>query len=364
MHGLIPRHRRKAGSGPPAIALIAWIGTDPHLRSATAAASHRRDTDPPLPANARPAKAAVAACFVLACGVVLGITAAINDGLVVPLGPRQSRPPAVLDQSPAAGIGPETSPVPLEQGGPGLLASPAPVAIEPMIVSRQPPQASAVPGANGDRTISPRRTAARSDNPVKPTDTAKPDNVKPDSVKPDTTKPSGTGASAGTGTSASSGPPDDTGEAEKRGAPSRTPGPANGGPPVSPGAAGDADKPIVLGKPTESRKLPRLSDPGKPGTVGAPQNSAGAGGGGGQQEPKPAGRSIGSPGASDAGRRDNSSNMTARKPAPSNHTSGARRAPPSAGGSTAAGKSTPTGGSAGEGAASKQTSSRSSLSAR
>lgn len=361
MHGLIPRHRRKAGSGPPAIALIAWIGTDPHLRSATAAASHRRDTDPPLPANARTAKAAVAVCFVLACGVVLGITSAINDGQVVPLGPRQSRPPAVLGQSPVGGIGPETSSVPLEQGGPGLLDSPAPVAIEPMIVNRQTPQASAVPGANGDRTISPRRTAARSDNPGKPTDTAKPDNVKPDSVKPDTAKPSGTGASAGTGTPASSGPPGETGEPGEPEAPGRTPGPAISGPPVSPGAAGDADKPIVLSKPTESRKVPRLSNPGNPGTVGASQYPAGAGGGG-QQEPKSTGKSIGSPGASDAGIRDNSGNMTAGKPAPSNHTSGARQTSPSAEGSTAAGKSTPTGGSAGRG--SKQTSSRSSLSAR
>lgn len=80
MDRLVPRHRRKAGSGPPASALIAWIGTDPYLREAAATASYQRANALPLPSRTRSAHMAVAVCFVLACGTVLGITSTISHG--------------------------------------------------------------------------------------------------------------------------------------------------------------------------------------------------------------------------------------------------------------------------------------------
>lgn len=92
MYGLKPRHRRKAGSGPPANALIAWIGADPYLRKAAVTANHRREIALPPPANSRTAKAAVAACIVLAFSAVLGITT-LSDGLVVPPETKMSPPP-------------------------------------------------------------------------------------------------------------------------------------------------------------------------------------------------------------------------------------------------------------------------------
>ena len=79
MHELTARHRRKAGSGPPATALIPWIGTEPHPRSGTRSGRHRWHTELPRPANTRSAAAAVAACFLLVCGAILGITATISD---------------------------------------------------------------------------------------------------------------------------------------------------------------------------------------------------------------------------------------------------------------------------------------------
>ena len=80
VHALTPRHRRKAGSGPPANALIAWIRTDPYLRDAATTVSHRREIDLPLLFDTRSAKAAVAACFVLACAAVMGITEIVSHG--------------------------------------------------------------------------------------------------------------------------------------------------------------------------------------------------------------------------------------------------------------------------------------------
>jgi hypothetical protein len=80
VHALTPRHRRKAGSGPPANALIAWISTDPYLRDAATTASHRREIDLPLLSGTRSAKAAVATCFLLACAAVMGITEIVSHG--------------------------------------------------------------------------------------------------------------------------------------------------------------------------------------------------------------------------------------------------------------------------------------------
>lgn len=91
MHTLTPRHRRKAGSGPPANALMAWIGTDPYLRDAATTANHRCELDLPLPSRARVAAAAVAVCFLLTCGAVVGITQIISHGRVPPITPSQHR---------------------------------------------------------------------------------------------------------------------------------------------------------------------------------------------------------------------------------------------------------------------------------
>jgi hypothetical protein len=147
VHGLIPRHRRKAGSGPPATALIAWIGTDPYLRRAVAgAASHRRETELPAPANTRSAKVAVAVCFALACGAVLGVMATLSDGLVVPRG--ISTPP-VLGQGNAATPGQGVSPDLPEEVDPHPMSSSTPAAKTPTEVNRQAPQHLSGPRADG-----------------------------------------------------------------------------------------------------------------------------------------------------------------------------------------------------------------------
>jgi hypothetical protein len=130
VHALTPRHRRKAGSGPPASALIAWIITDPYLRDAATTASHRREIDLPLLSGTRSAKAAVAACFVLACAAAMGITEIVSHGraeaqpamaasLVVK--PRSTTAPG----SPIGPVGPASRPVtkppmsaPLDSGAP------------------------------------------------------------------------------------------------------------------------------------------------------------------------------------------------------------------------------------------------------
>ncbi len=137
MHGLSSRHRRKAGSGPPANALIAWIGADPHLRSV--GASHRRGTDLALPSHTRAAKVAVAACFVLTGGAVLGITTAVNDGLLAPLA---SSPSPVLTQDNAAPPGqiPARAPATGSQPDPTVLPAPAPITTESMVANPQTPQ--------------------------------------------------------------------------------------------------------------------------------------------------------------------------------------------------------------------------------
>lgn len=83
MHAQTPRHRRRAGSGPPAIALIAWISTDPYLRDAATTVSHRREIAMPLLSGTRSAKAAAAVCFVLACAALVGITEIVSHGRAV-----------------------------------------------------------------------------------------------------------------------------------------------------------------------------------------------------------------------------------------------------------------------------------------
>jgi hypothetical protein len=123
--GMIPRRRRKAGSGPPATALIAWIGTDPYLRSAVAQIqSKRRETDLSQPANTAFAKATAAACFIVVCGTVLSITAIISDGLLLPLLPNQVTAPPVFAQSNAGTPSPCLAPDQLDSYVRPIAASP------------------------------------------------------------------------------------------------------------------------------------------------------------------------------------------------------------------------------------------------
>lgn len=83
VHAQKPHHRRKAGSGPPASALIAWLSTDPYLRDAATTVSHRREIAVPLLFETRSAKAAAAVCFVLACAALVGITEIVSHGRAV-----------------------------------------------------------------------------------------------------------------------------------------------------------------------------------------------------------------------------------------------------------------------------------------
>jgi hypothetical protein len=168
VHEMTTRHRRKAGSGPPADALIAWISADPHLRSV--AASHRRRTAAPLPPHTRAAKAAVAACFALAGGAILGITAIVNDGLVAPL---PNNPSPVLSQ----GAGPDgaTAGGPVARTQPNPMAFPAPAATQSMVANRQASQPLLAPAAHApsghiiadDHSSNPSREAVPA-HPVAP----------------------------------------------------------------------------------------------------------------------------------------------------------------------------------------------------
>ncbi len=147
MHRLIPRHRRKAGSGPPATALIAWISADPHLRSAVAqAGSHRRDIDLPPPATTRLARAAVAACFVLTCSAVLGSTAIMSDALLSPL-PSGGTASNVLGQSNADTRDQRMPPAPAKTVDPHPAGSATPAAMAPTVAGVAEPQSA--PPATG-----------------------------------------------------------------------------------------------------------------------------------------------------------------------------------------------------------------------
>lgn len=109
-----PRHRRKAGSGPPAAALIAWIGTD------------RREPDLHPPSNSRSARNIVAS-VALACGAVVAVT--VSTAAEV-LGPREATTPPTI---------PQEQPIPANQVGPTAVLPPMPAAAQPAAV-RQAPQ--------------------------------------------------------------------------------------------------------------------------------------------------------------------------------------------------------------------------------
>lgn len=256
MHGLNSRHRRKAGSGPPANALIAWIGADPHLRGIVA--SHRRATAAPLPPNTLRAKAAVAACFVLAGGAILGITAIVNDGLVAP-------PASILSQDAAA------APDPAAAGGAGSgvrpdpMALPAPSTTQPMTLNRQAQQTIPAPTqAISPRRADPPRHPDRPSAPIKPAAAGK---SGPTVTLP---RPANRGNSAG-----STGPdkPVDSDRAVSTGSGS----PVASGNPAGTGNSTDPNNPASSGNlpSTVSR-----GDSGKPDDKGKPIGSGAAGGDG------------------------------------------------------------------------------------
>lgn len=115
-----PRHRRKAGSGPPAAALIAWLGTD------------RGEPDLQPPSNSRSAR--TVATVALACGAVVAVTVSTAAGV---LGPRDATTPAAI---------PQDHPVPANQVSPNAALPPMPAAAQPAVV-RQAPQSIPVPPA-------------------------------------------------------------------------------------------------------------------------------------------------------------------------------------------------------------------------
>lgn len=142
MHRLVPRHRRKAGSGPPANALIAWLGTDTYLRDAAATASYRRWMALPMPSNTRSAGAAVVTCFALACTAVLGITAIISHGRTT--GQHKIATPSTFGPGGAVTNSPESS-LTFPAEGSGM--TPAPAGITPMLAERGGPQPITTPTA-------------------------------------------------------------------------------------------------------------------------------------------------------------------------------------------------------------------------
>jgi hypothetical protein len=276
VHGLSSRHRRKAGSGPPTNALIAWIGADPHLRSVVA--SHRRETDRPLPSHTRAAKTAVVACFVLTGGAVLGITAAVNDGLLAPLA---SSPSPVLTQDNAAAPGqiPARAPAAGTQPDPAVFPAPAPITTQSMVANHQAPQPIPAPPvthvAIDDPSGSPvghvsASVAAPATHPVSPhrADPPHPDRpTHPDGpIAP--IKPTGTGKPGTPATSADSGDSaNPTGPVKLAGSDHS----AGAGNPAGTGNSMDPSSGIV---PSTARP----SDASKPGGRGKPSASGAAGG--------------------------------------------------------------------------------------
>jgi hypothetical protein len=127
-----PHHRRKAGSGPPAAALIAWIGTDP--RWGSAAATRERRHDRRAPANFRSARNVVAS-VALVCGAVLAVTVSTTQAV---LGPHEATTPPVSSQEHQA-----EPPVSAQQADPKPMVSPIPAAAQPA-PARQAPQSLSV----------------------------------------------------------------------------------------------------------------------------------------------------------------------------------------------------------------------------
>ena len=119
-----PRHRRKAGSGPPAAALIAWLGTD-------------RCVSDLRPSSDSRAARKVVASVALACGAVVAVTVSTAAGV---LGPRDATTPPTI---------PQDHPIPANEVGPNIVLPPIPAAAQPAVV-RQVPQSIPVPPATED----------------------------------------------------------------------------------------------------------------------------------------------------------------------------------------------------------------------
>jgi hypothetical protein len=134
-----PHHRRKAGSGPPATALIAWIGTDPRRRSATAEGGHKHA--PRSPASFRAARNVVAS-VALICGAVLAVTVSATEAVLAPRG--ATTPPVTSQDHQAA------PPVPAKQVDPHPMVSPLPAAAQPAPVRQAPQSIPVLPETEHD----------------------------------------------------------------------------------------------------------------------------------------------------------------------------------------------------------------------
>jgi hypothetical protein len=141
MHTPQPRRHRKAGSGPAADALIAWIGADPYLREAATVAIWRRvATASPLCRTCF-VRAAVVACCVLTVGAVLSMIT-LSDEPSVAQHKIASPPP--VGHSSGAGSGPTLSlTVSAHGGSPPVLSIPAPLV--PRLVIPAAPSTSTAP---------------------------------------------------------------------------------------------------------------------------------------------------------------------------------------------------------------------------
>jgi hypothetical protein len=265
VHEMTTRHRRKAGSGPPANALIAWISSDPHLRSV--AASHRRGTGASLSPHTRAAKAAVAACLALAGGGILGITTIVNDGLVAPLA---TKPSPVLNQ--------DAEPGRAAVGGPGAgvqpnpMIVPAPVTTESMVVhppSPRPPVAAAANAPTGpvaaDGPSSRPRQSVSSSVALPEAHSVAPHRVEPlhpgRPIAPIKLADAGKPDSAGTLASSA-----DAGDSADPGTAAGSNNPATST--DNPGAAGNSTDPSKPAGPTDSSGTASAGDTSKPGDSG------------------------------------------------------------------------------------------------
>lgn len=141
----ISRHRRKAGSGPPAAALIAWIGADAHpYRAAGSPGDCVREPGLLVTARSR-STGNVAAGVALVCGTVLAVTATTTQEIVGPLDATTS--PVIPQARPGqAGLNQTGPPAPVNQVDPKPVVAPVPAATRPAVI-RQAPMSIPVPPA-------------------------------------------------------------------------------------------------------------------------------------------------------------------------------------------------------------------------
>ena len=184
-----PHHRRKAGSGPPATALIAWIGTDPRRRSATTATAEGGHKHAPRsPASFRSARNVVAS-VALICGAVLAVTLSATEAVLAPRG--ATTPPVISQDHQAA------PPVPAKQVDPHPMVSPLPAAAQPAPVRQAPQSIPVLPETEHDaQTATPAAVEqAPAEQATVPRVRTQPDAVAQQRV---TTKPDDTPTSSST----------------------------------------------------------------------------------------------------------------------------------------------------------------------